>query len=83
MTYQTEDRDISDEEQVEPLCIKLPGGMWLEITDSWANRRGLMILLRSLRGADGRALMTYDQIAQQLGYADRRNVHNFWMAFQA
>jgi transposase-like protein len=27
--------------------------------------------------------MTYEAIAGQLGYVDRRNVHNYWMAFKA
>ncbi len=83
MTHETEDTDSIELEQVEPLQIKLPGGLWLELCDTWSNRRGLMILLRCLRRPDGRALLTYEQIARQLGYPDRRNVHNFWMAFEA
>jgi len=63
--------------------IKLPGGLWLEMAESWSNRRGLMIFLRCLRRPDGRALMTYEGIANQLGYPDRRNVHNFWMEFES
>ncbi len=62
--------------QGEPLCILLPLGLWLEMPDTWANLRGIMILLRSLRAPDGRPLVTYAQIAQALGSADRRNVHN-------
>jgi transposase-like protein len=27
--------------------------------------------------------MTYASIARQLGYSDRRNVHNYWMAYEA
>ncbi len=69
--------------QGEPLCIVLPLGLWLEMPDTWANRRGIMILLRCLRAPDGRPLVTYEQIAQALGYADRRNVHNFWAEFEA
>ena len=44
--------------QGEPLCILLPLGLWLEMPDTWANRRGIMILLRSLRAPDGRPLVT-------------------------
>lgn len=83
MTHEREDTDFSEQGQTEPLQIKLPGGLWMEMTDSWANRRGLMILLRSLRRPDGRPLMTYEGIARQLGYPDRRNVHNFWMEYEA
>ena len=83
MTRDVEDTDFFDLRQDESLQIKLPGGLWLEVADSWANRRGVMIFLRCLRRPDGRALLTYEEIARQLGYADRRNVHNFWMAYEA
>ncbi len=69
--------------QADPLCLLLPLGLWLEIPDTWANRRGIMILLRCLRRADGRPLVTYEHMAQALGYADRRNVHNYWAEFAA
>ena len=83
MTHETEDTDIPKLGQAEPLYIQLPGGLWLEMSDTRANRRGLMIFLRCLRRSDGRPLMSYQGIAQQLGYADRRNVHNFWMSFES
>ncbi len=69
--------------QALPLCIMLPMGLWFELPDTWANRRGAMILLRGLRQRDGRPLVTYEHLAQELGYADRRNVHNFWAEFEA
>jgi transposase-like protein len=80
---QTEDTGLAPSKQAPPLCILLPLGLWLAVPDTWANRRGVMILLRWLRRADGRPLVTYEQIAQALGYADRRKVHNFWAAFEA
>ena len=83
MTHQIEDTDFFESGQAEPLQIKLPGGLWLEMADSWSNRRGLMVFLRCLRRPDGRFLMTFEAIAGQLGYADRRNVHNFWAEFEA
>jgi len=61
----------------------LPMGMWFELPDTWTNRRGAMILLRGLHQRDGRPLVTYEYLAQALGYADRRNVHNFWAEFEA
>ncbi len=69
--------------QAVPLCIMLPMGLWFQLPDTWANRRGAMILLRGLRQHDGRPLVTYEQLAHALGYADRRNVHNFWAEFEA
>jgi hypothetical protein len=61
----------------------LPMGLWFELPDTPANRRGAMILLRGLHRRDGWPLVTYDRLAQELGYADRRNVHNFWAEFEA
>jgi len=81
MTHEVEDTDFFELGQGEPLQIKLPGGLWLEMADSFANRRGLMVFLRCLRSPDGRPLMTYEGIAKEFGYPDRRNVHNFWMAY--
>src|SRR5918992_4612132 len=54
----------------------LPMGLWFELPDTPSNRRGAMILLRGLHRRDGWPLVTYERLAQQLGYADRRNVHN-------
>jgi len=80
---QTEDTGSPAPKQAETLCLLLPLGLWLELPDTWTNRRGIMILLRCLRRADGRPLVTYEHIAQALGYADRRNVHNYWAEFEA
>ena len=83
MTYEVEDTGFYESEQGESFQLKLPGGLWLEMADTWSNRRGVMIFLRCLRRPDGRPLMTYEAIARELGYPDRRNVHNFWAAFAA
>jgi hypothetical protein len=56
----------------------LPMGLWFELPDTPANRRGAMILLRGLHRRDGWPFVTYEHLARELGYADRRNVHNFW-----
>ena len=73
----------SQRTQLKRLWLPLPGGLWVEMADSWANRRGRMIFLRCLRTAAGRPLVSYERLAEGLGYADRRNVHNFWMEFEA
>ncbi len=78
-----EDTAEYGKEQVETIQLKLPGGLWVELPDTWANRRGLMIFLRCLRTAEGHALVTYERLAEALGYEDRRNVHNYWMEFEA
>jgi transposase-like protein len=78
-----EDTGSPDLRQPDTLCILLPMGLWFELPDTWANRRGAMILLRGLRRRDGWPLVTYEHLAHALGYADRRNVHNFWAEFEA
>ncbi len=80
---QREDTVSTEPEQVESLRVTLPGGLLVEVANTWANRRAMMILLRSVQTPDGRSLMTYEQIAHALGYADRRNVHNYWAEFEA
>lgn len=83
MTCPEEDTVFSASVQVQTLRLPVCEGVALEIPDSWANRRGAMIFLRCLRNEEGQPLLTYERIAQMLGYPDRRNVHNFWMEFVA
>ena len=80
---QRPDRPNGTLEQEQTVCVRLTEEVRLEFPDTWANRRGLMIFLRCLREAEGRPLVTYEWIADQLGYGDRRNVHNYWAEFQA
>jgi hypothetical protein len=80
---QSEDTGSAHPRQPETLCILLPMGLWFALPDTWSNRRGAMILLRGLHRRDGWPLVTYKYLAQALGYADRRNVHNFWAEFEA
>jgi hypothetical protein len=80
---QREDPLDTIEKQTEWMPLKLPGGLWVEMPDTWSNRRGLMIVLRCLRTAEGYPLVTYERLAEGLGYRDRRNVHHFWMEFEA
>ncbi len=80
---QSEYRGSAQLKQPDTLSILLPMGLWFELPDTWSNRRGAMILLRGLRRRDGWPLVTYEHLAQALGYADRRNVHNFCAEFEA
>jgi transposase-like protein len=82
MTH-SEDTDSAPLRQPETFQILLPMGLWFELPDTWSNRRGAMILLRGLHRRDGWPLVTYEHLAQELGYTDRRNVHNFWAEFEA
>ena len=70
-------------EQAEWMWLTLPEGMWVEMPDTWSNRRSLMIVLRCLRRREGRPLVSFEQLAEKMGYADRRNVHNYWMEFES
>ena len=67
----------------DTLCILLPMGLWFALPDTWANRRGAMLVLRGLRRRAGWPLVTYEHLAHALGYADRRHGHNFWAACEA
>ena len=80
---QRHERPRSALAQEQTLSLRLTDDVRLELPDTWANRRGLMIFLRCLRDAAGRPLVTYEGIADHLGYEDRRNVHNYWAEFQA
>lgn len=54
-----------------------------EIRDTWVNRKVVFILLRMLHSPEtGKPLFSYQCIADAFGYADRRNIHNFWQEFQ-
>ncbi len=66
----------------DQIQVVLPPGSTLQMPDTWNNRRLMMVLLRLLAGADGKPLMTFAEIAQAFGYPDRRNVNNFWRAFE-
>jgi hypothetical protein len=57
---------------------------WCEFWDTWANRKVLFVVLRALRSPEtGKPLVTYQELAEGFGYADRRNLHNFLQEFQA
>jgi len=81
MTMQEDSGGRAEEQGAGWLVLRLPEGLWVEMPDTWSNRRGLMIFLRCLRTAEGRPLVTFAQIAAEMDYADPRNVHNFWMEF--
>lgn len=80
---QNEDTGSAAPRQPETLQILLPMGLWFALPDTWANRRGAMIVLRGLPRRDGWPLVTSEHLAHALGYADRRNVHNFWAECEA
>ena len=63
------------------------GDMYLELPiddDHTANRKVLGVLGREIRWADtGTPVFTFQRLADQLDYADRRNVQNFHREFTA
>lgn len=78
-----EDKGIEALAQAPRLRLCFSDDLYLDVADGSANRRGVMIFLRSLYRADGTPFMTFEQIAGLMGYPDRRNVHNYWMDFCA
>jgi hypothetical protein len=52
--------------------------------DTWANRKGLFVVLRALRSPEtGKPLVTYQELAEGVAYPDRRKIHHFLQEFQA
>src|SRR5713226_5719073 len=68
----------------EPATIQVQLGEsgCLTLADTWNNRRLLMVLLRLVGNAQGKPALTFEAIAQAFGYADRRNVNNFWREYE-
>jgi len=62
--------------------VALGEGYRLEGVDTWNNRRLLRVLRRLVQGPEGKPAWTFADIAQAFGYADRRNVNNYWREFQ-
>jgi hypothetical protein len=52
-------------------------------TDTWANQKGLFIVLRALRSSEtGKPLFTDQQLAEAFGYPSRQNIQNFGQEFE-
>ena len=64
---QSEENGSAQPRPPDTLCILLPMGLWFALPDTWANRRGAMILLRGLHRRDGWPLVTYEHLAHALG----------------
>jgi len=57
---------------------------WGEFLDTWANRKVLFGVLRALRSPEtGKPLVTYQELAESVGYPDRRNGQNFLQECEA
>jgi hypothetical protein len=71
--------------QIHDNCVEIRSqAFWCEFSDTWANRKGLFVVLRALRSPEtGHPLVSYQTLADGFGYADRGNIHNFLQEFQA
>lgn len=67
------------------LTITTECGQWeLPNDEDHQNKKGLIVFLRSWCDPDtGTPRFTYQQIADALGYHDRRDVNNYWREFEA
>jgi len=68
-----------DDDTIE-VSINVPVRFKLPSTAS--NSKLIMVFLKLLVGRDEKFLCTFQDIATMFGYADRRNVHNFWQEFR-
>ena len=58
--------------------------MRIELKDTMPNRKTLSVLIRELKdGESGKPIFTFQEIADNFGYADRRNPNNFYREFHA
>ncbi len=53
-----------------------------KIANTKANYKFIIVFLRLICGENGKTICTFQQIANMLGYADRRNINNFWREFE-
>lgn len=74
--------EVNVSTETATIQVIIPQGCQLQVPDTRNNKRLLLILLRLLQGTNGKPLMTFAQIAAAFGYADRRNVNNFWREFE-
>jgi len=69
----------TDNDHIE-VSIKVP--IRFRLPHTVANLKFIMVFLRLLLRKDGSQLCTFQGIAHFLGYADRRDVNNFWREFE-
>jgi len=69
----------TDHDHIE-VSIKVP--IRFRLPNTVANNKLIMVFLRLLLRKDGSQLCTFQGIAHFLGYADRRDVNNFWREFE-
>lgn len=64
--------------------INVKMSQWdLSIADTATNRKILLVFLRSLKDSvNNKHIFTFQKIADEFGYADRRNVNNYWRDFE-
>lgn len=73
---------LTVERQDDTFVVKTPAGKW-EVAHTWLNEKLFLIFLRLWQDDTGKAVYTFQEIAEAFGYADRRNVHNYWQEFVA
>jgi transposase-like protein len=71
---------VSVNEEAIEVSLNVPVRFSLRRTK--ANIKFIIVFLRLLLSKDGIELCTFQEIARMFGYADRRNVNNFWREFQ-
>jgi hypothetical protein len=72
------------EDKTDLLRVKVFPGVEGIMPNTVSNRKGMSVFLRSLyEEKTGKPVMSLPELSKQLGYKDRRNIHNFWAEFQA
>jgi len=68
-----------NEEKIE-VSLNIP--VRFSIPRTKPNIKFIIVFLRLLFAGDGSRLCTFNDIAKMFGYADRRNVNNYWREFE-
>jgi len=76
---------LQGEQSETTVVVKTEFGCWEFPNDpDKQNKKAYMVFFRSWRDPEtGEPLFRYQQIADALGYNDRRDVNNYWRAFEA
>ena len=72
--------EVSVNKEAIEVSLNIPARFSIPRTK--ANIKFIIVFLRLLLGRDGSRLCTFIDIAKMFGYADRRNVNNYWREFE-
>jgi transposase-like protein len=76
-----ENNSVSIKNDIQRWIINISVPVTISFPKTKNNTRLLYILLRMLCDMQGNRLLTYQAIAELIGFENRQNIHNFWSEF--